>query len=98
MRRAARVDDNQSEIVEAYRAHGCSVAITSAVGDGFTDIVVGYRGLSELVEIKDGSKKPSLQKLTPDQERFHGEWKGAIRVVRSIGDVKEHIKEMRERA
>lgn len=84
MRRAAKIDENQKEIVQALRAMGCSVAITSAVGAGFTDLVVGYRGVNYLVEIKDGSKPPSAQKLTPDQIEFHESWRGQKAVVNSV--------------
>lgn len=86
MRRAAKVDDNQAEIVAAFRRMGCSVAITSAVGDGFPDLVVGYRRHNLLVEVKDGSKPPSKQRLTDDQMKFHGNWRGPVYVVKDVGD------------
>ena len=71
-RRAARIDNNQHEIVDALRAVGCNVAITSSLGSGFVDLVV-FRpstGLLRLMEVKDGSKPPSRQRLTPDEEEF----------------------------
>ena len=55
-RRAAKIDDNQPELVRLMRAMGVSVAITSAAHDGFTDLVVGFGGITVLVEVKDGSK------------------------------------------
>lgn len=84
MRRAARTDSNQTAIVSALRSIGASVAVTSAVGDGFPDIVVGYRGSNYLIEIKDGGKPPSAQALTDDQIMFHGSWCGVVYVVNSI--------------
>lgn len=86
--RNKRTDDNQPEIVKALRRIGCTVAITSAAGDGFPDIVVGRTDLNGerknwLLEIKDGDKVPSKQVLTPDQERFHSKWRGQIDVVNS---------------
>jgi len=93
MRRAAKVDDNQSEIVSALRSIGATVAITSAVGDGFPDLVVGFNGVNFLLEIKDGKKAPSAQKLTPDQKIFFfgdpsneksSPWAGSATVVNSI--------------
>ena len=42
IRRAAKIDDNQNELVALIRAMGVSVAITSAAHDGFTDLVVGF--------------------------------------------------------
>jgi len=86
MRRAAKVDDNQREIVQALRHCGASVMDTSAVGKGFPDLVVGWHGLNLLVEIKDGSKPPSHRKLTPAQVEFHGAWRGQVCVVTSVDE------------
>ena len=86
LRRAAKVDDNQNEIVLKLRQIGCSVAITSMVGRGFPDIVVGYRGINYLFEIKDGNKPPSKRKLTPDEVDWHHAWKGSVHVVESYDD------------
>lgn len=95
MRRAARVDANQAEIVRAFRTLGCSVKPTHTLGQGFTDIICGLPGVNFLVEIKDGSRPPSEQQLTPDEIRFHAEWKGPIRVVRSVDDVLDVVVEMK---
>lgn len=76
MRRAARVDANQSADVKAIRDAGMTVAVTSALGKGFPDLVIGFRGLTCLVELKDGSKPPSAQKLTADEEKFRDSWAG----------------------
>lgn len=86
--RAKKIDANQPEIVKALRKIGCSVAITSAAGDGFPDIVVGRTDINGakrnwLIEIKDGNKPPSARKLTNDQVIFHGNWNGQIDVVES---------------
>lgn len=91
MRRAAKIDANQSEIVAALRAIGATVAVTSTVGQGFPDICVGYRGRSILMEVKDGSKPPSERKLTPDQELFHAAWRGEIVVVKSASEAVEYL-------
>jgi len=45
-----------------------------------------------LVEIKDGSRKPSEQRLTPDEEAFHAKWPGKIHIVRSVGEALDLIK------
>ena len=86
MRRAARIDDNQNLIVSKLRQIGCSVAITSAVGKGFPDIVVGYKGRNFMFEIKDGSKPPSARKLTKDEQKWHDEWRGKSHVVECFAD------------
>lgn len=81
-----RTDDNQTEIVKALRSIGCSVAITSAVGSGFPDLVVGRHSCGTLLlEVKDGRKPPSKRKLTEAELRFHGSWLGGpIAVVDSV--------------
>ena len=76
MRRAARVDANQGEIVDALRVIGATVAITSGLGDGFPDLVVGYQQATVLMEVKDGNKAPSERQLTPDQLKWHAAWTG----------------------
>lgn len=84
MRRAAKIDRNQPEIVAALRKIGCTVAITSAVGCGFPDLVVARNRRNWLVEIKDGRLPPSARELTPDQLEFHTRWAGQVDVVNSV--------------
>jgi Holliday junction resolvase len=76
MRRAAKVDDNQEEIVKALRAVGATVQTLAAVGKGVPDLLVGYQGQTILVEVKDGKKSPSERRLTEDQLKWHGAWNG----------------------
>ena len=83
MRRAAKTDANQREVVAALRAAGASVQLLHAVGEGCPDLLVGYKGLNMLLEVKDGSKPPSAQKLTPQQEEWHRDWRGHRVVVNS---------------
>lgn len=63
MKRAARVDANQPQIVEALRKVGATVLITSQLKNAF-DILVGYKGNLFIMEIKDGTKPPSQRRLT----------------------------------
>lgn len=86
MRTDARTDANQTEIVNALRDVGASVAITSMIGAGFPDIVVGYRGTNFLMEIKDGSKPPSARKLTKAERKFHDLWRGTVIVVNGVDE------------
>jgi hypothetical protein len=81
--RAAKVDDNQKEIVKALRTLGCSVQHLHSVGAGCPDLLVGYKGFNILLEVKDGNKSPSQQKLTPDQVIWHRDWRGHVNVVNS---------------
>jgi hypothetical protein len=88
MRRAARVDSNQYEIVQALRGiPDLSVAVTSRVGQGFPDLVVGYRGATFLFELKDPTKPKADQELTPEQTKFHAAWKGQIQKVFSLKEI-----------
>lgn len=81
MRRAAKVDRNQSEIVGALRAVGASVQPLHAVGQGCPDLLVGWRGQNLLIEVKDHLASKSDQKLNPRQMEWHGAWRGqAIKV------------------
>ncbi len=91
MRQAARIDTNQNEIVQALRAVGASVAITSMVGHGFPDIVVGYRQRNYLIEIKDGSKPPSKRRLTSDEQEFFDLWRGSVFVANNSDEALEII-------
>jgi hypothetical protein len=81
MRRAARTDANQARIVERLRAMGASVTITSHVGNGFPDLLVGYMGRTYLFEIKDGDKPPSERKLTAAEAHFLEAWTGGPALV-----------------
>lgn len=81
MRRAAKVDDNQGEIVRVLRQFGVSVEHLHAIGRGVPDLLCGYRGLTHLLEVKDGSRAPSERRLTPDQQRWHASWRGRKPVV-----------------
>jgi len=86
MRRAARIDANQTQIVSALRSVGASVELLSAVGKGCPDLLVGYRGMNILMEVKDGNKPPSERKLTSDQIVWHTDWKGVVFLVTSVHD------------
>ena len=84
MRRAARVDGNQRQIVAALRAIGCTVQTLHTVGKGCPDILVGCRGTNLLMEIKDGQKPTSARRLTEDEAKWHKEWLGQVIVVATI--------------
>ena len=86
MRRAARVDANQREIVEYLRERGASVQPLHTVGQGCPDILVGYAGINYALEIKDGTKPMSARKLTPQEQDWHDKWQGQVEVVASTWD------------
>jgi hypothetical protein len=45
-----------------------------------------FERVAFLVEVKDGAKPPSARQLTPDQERWHREWRGPVAVVTSVDE------------
>ena len=69
MRRAARVDANQDQIVSALRSAGAYVWIIGLP----VDLLVGYKNHTFLVEIKTDKKK----KLTKLQTHFFENWSGS---------------------
>ena len=88
MRRAARVDANQEQIVSALRGAGAYVWIIGLP----VDLLVGYKGHTFLVEIKTDSKK----RLTNLQADFFENWSGstlcridspeaALRMIKTLG-------------
>jgi soluble P-type ATPase len=92
VRRAAKVDRNQAEIVAALRKIGCKVQSLAAVGDGVPDLLVWRPSAQKLslLECKDGAKRPSERRLTADQERFHADW--PVTVVESVEQAIEAVR------
>ncbi|MCY7277677.1 MAG: hypothetical protein LH702_29055 [Phormidesmis sp. CAN_BIN44] len=86
MRRAARTDSNQTEIVAILRSLGCSVQPLHTVGSGCPDLLIGIDGQNLLLEVKDGSKPPSARRLTSDQQVWHTNWGGQAAIVQSLED------------
>lgn len=70
VRRAARVDANHAEITRALRQCGWVVHDTSGTGGGFPDLVIAKNGRLEMVEVKDGKKRPSARRLTVAESAF----------------------------
>ena len=58
------------------------------VGQGCPDLLVGYRGLNILIEVKDGKLSPSRQKLTQDEHDWMMGWRGQYAGARSLDDQK----------
>lgn len=74
--RAAKIDANHNEIVNALRKAGATVQSLATIGNGCPDILVGHANRTAIIEIKDGKKPPSARKLTPDQLVWHANWRG----------------------
>lgn len=86
MRRAARIDANQVEIVSALRKVGATVQHLHVIGLGCPDVLVGWKGKNHLLEIKDGSLPPSKRALTRQERDWHAWWRGTVYTVNSIED------------
>lgn len=84
MRRAARVDANQAEIVAALRKLGATVQPLHTIGKGCPDIMAGFKGRNVLFEIKDGAKSPSARALTGDEMEWIAQWRGSVHVVETV--------------
>lgn len=68
-----RRDKNQAPIVEALRKAGAVVWEIRSTGArrGLPDLMCGYAGRTWLLEVKQPGGK-----LSPEQERFAGTWRG----------------------
>lgn len=89
-----RTDKTQKSIVERFRNLGAVVSITSSLGNGFVDLVVGIKLTGGrlwigLIEVKDGEKPPSQRKLTKDEQQFHEQWAGAVYIIKSADEAAE---------
>jgi Holliday junction resolvase len=86
--RAHRRDLNQSAIVRVLRDAGATVVITADIGGGFPDLVVGWRGKTYLVEVKN------LTQLSEKQLEFIERWRGGpVIVLRTVDDVVRFLQE-----
>ena len=87
MRRAAKVDDIQREIVAALRTCGATVLNLSRVGEGCPDLLVGFRGHNVLIEVKrPRAKGQRAGTTTPAQDDFLAGWRGRAVVVRTVDE------------
>jgi hypothetical protein len=76
MRRAAKVDANQEQVVSALRAAGASVQSLAPIGKGCPDLLVAFRGAMYLIEVKQGKGK-----VNELQTKWHGDWKADVYVA-----------------
>lgn len=92
MRRfAAAADGNQKSIVQALRDVGATVAPCHMVGAGFPDLVVGFRGVNYMIEVKDPMQPKHRHELTPAQVDFHRDWQGKISIAFTVSDALQII-------
>jgi hypothetical protein len=78
LRRAAKVDENQADIVDALRRVSVSVEIIGKP----VDLLICHRGETALMEVKNLDGRGDT--LTKDQVDFIARWPGKVHVVRSV--------------
>lgn len=82
-------DANESEIIAALKAVGADVEPIST-GQGVPDLLVGYKGVNYLIEVKPepvkGEVFASSVKLNPKQVKWHSAWGGQVSVARTVED------------
>lgn len=79
--RFGKPDTTQAEIVTYLRGIGCSVEITSAVGRDFPDLVVGFCGVTFLIECKSPKER-----LSEGQRAWHAAWRGGPVITATSGE------------
>lgn len=86
---ARRVDANHGLIRDALRGLGWKVMDLSGSGDGIPDLMVSVKpGHPHFLEIKDGDKAPSAQKLTDAQRLWHS---AAWRITTKVRSLEEAV-------
>lgn len=82
-----RKDANQNPIAAGLVQAGYSVFDASAVGGGFTDLVVGG------IDRRDGQRKNWIMEVKTDkgklnsrQKEWHETWRGPVDVIHSLDD------------
>lgn len=82
MRRRAKSDANQMQIMRELRALGFSVCSTHTIGKGFPDLAVGRNDVTLLVELKTENGT-----LTEDERTFFEVWRGAAIVAQTTEEI-----------
>ena len=83
MRRAAKRDANEPDIVKALRDIGVQVEILNKP----LDLLICHRGETALMEVKN----PDGGSLTKDQVEFIARWPGKIHVVETVRQALEAV-------
>ena len=82
MRRAARTDDNQHELVEALKKIGAKCYFIGKP----VDLLVGYRGKNLLLEVKRPDKRGQPSAFTKEQKDFIETWPGDVAICYTIDE------------
>lgn len=80
-----RTDDNHAAVVQALRDIGCSVQSIASVGRGCPDLLWAWSpDVQGVMEVKDGTKRPSERRLTDSELKWRQQWKGRYDLVESV--------------
>lgn len=91
--RKRNIDQNQPLIVAALRACGASVVLLHDAGAGVPDLLVGYRGHTLLIEVKNPAIKG---KLNERQIQWQAQWLGApVHVVYTAEQARDVLEALR---
>ncbi len=81
-----QLDPNHRTIRDGLKAIGASVD-----SRGPLDLLVGFRGVNYLLEVKAPGSNVGRRKLRPSQAKFLKGWQGQADVVRTLDDALEAI-------
>lgn len=80
LRRAAKRDSIERDIIQALEQ--CGYHVTRLSAPGVPDLLLSRAGQWAVAEVKTGSKP-----LSPAQVHFHGRARASIPILRSVEDV-----------
>ena len=85
MRTAAKQDVSQRAIVDALEHVGMTVQSLRSVGSGCPDLLVAWRGVNCLIEVKNplGNGEGLATSLNQQEQDWHLTWAGQCAVVRT---------------
>jgi hypothetical protein len=78
-------DENEPEIIAAYEKVGATVD-QNPIGEGRTDLDVGFRGVNYKVEVKTPTGR-----LNAKQKEWHELWRGQKAIVKNVREALEVI-------
>lgn len=92
MRRRARTDRNHVAIVAELRAVGCSVLPTHQLGGDAPDLIVGFQGVTALVEVKPPGPVTHKARVARQTDALQAWAGGPAFVATSAEDVLQRLR------
>lgn len=89
--RIRRADANQAAVTKALRKIGAEVTHIHRLGRGVPDLLVSFRNIWHVLEVKDGAKPPSARALTPDEQAWISRQKALVAIVNSPEEAVRYI-------